>query len=249
VQKIKHFLVAFQNFLTVQCVTLGYKKRRNSSDLVRLGSDYGGWWIPDSVLANTQISRIAISAGLGFDVSFDEQLLENGIAVIGLDPLPESVRYADSTLGHFSGFRSLEKGLWVESGHQSFFPPKNLKHDSWSITNVQDSSHSMSMSFEVISLQELFQQFPALQNSDYRILKMDIEGSELELIRNLLSFPYTFNLLAVEMDFLSLIPFLSFKRRYRMAIEARKLLKSLDSKGYTLRAIENFNFFWLHETP
>ena len=242
---IKHLLVAIQNWLTIKISIFGFNSKPNKVELVRLGSDYGGWWLPSAAMSNSYLDRVAISAGLGFDVSFDKTLLELGFKVIGLDPLAYCISYANSNLGDFRGFTSLEKGLWKTTGVQSFFPPKNSAHDSWSATNIQHSPESMMKTFEVISLNDLFIMYPILEKCDYRILKMDIEGSELEVMKSLLTLQYRFDFIAIEIDFLSLIPFLKFSHRILMIKEARTLLRNFQAAGYQLVKNENFNFFWI----
>jgi FkbM family methyltransferase len=245
VLRIKHLLVAIQNWVTIKISIFGFNSKPNKVELVRLGSDYGGWWLPSAAMSNSHIDRVAISAGLGFDVSFDKSLLELGFTVIGLDPLADCVAHANSKLAEFRRFTSLEKGLWKTTGVQSFFPPKHSEHDSWSATNIQQSPESMTKTFEVISLNDLFIMYPQLEKCDYRILKMDIEGSELEVMKSLTTIQYRFDFIAIEIDFLSLIPFLKFGHRISMIKEARSLLRSFQAAGYQLVKTENFNYFWL----
>jgi FkbM family methyltransferase len=245
VLRIKHLLVAIQNWITIKITIFGFNSKPNKVELVRLGSKYGGWWLPSAAISESHLNRVAISAGLGFDVSFDKSLLELGFTVIGLDPLADCVAHANSNLDEFPNFAALEKGLWKTTGVQSFYPPKNSNHDSWSATNIQLSSESMPKKFEVISLTDLFIRYPQLQTCDYRIIKMDIEGSELEVMKSLTTFQHRFDFIAIEIDFLSLIPFMKFRHRIMMIKEARSLLGNFRSAGYQLVKTENFNFFWI----
>ena len=103
----------------------------------------------------------------------------------------------------------------------------------------------MMKTFEVICLNDLFIMYPILEKCDYRILKMDIEGSELEVMKSLLTLQYRFDFIAIEIDFLSLIPFLKFSHRILMIKEARTLLRNFQAAGYQLVKNENFNFFWI----
>ena len=89
--KVRHFLVKIQNLVVLKIVTFGFMSVNDYAPLIRLGSNYGGWWIPKSILEDNSKSRVLISAGLGFDVTFDKALLDAGFEVIGLDPLEESV--------------------------------------------------------------------------------------------------------------------------------------------------------------
>lgn len=213
--------------------------------LIRLGSNYGGWWIPKDVFEDKDLTRSLISAGLGFDVTFDKELLDAGFEVIGLDPLEESVIYANNELQQYPKFTGINVGLWKETGIERFYPPKNSSHDSWSATNVQNAVETNFVEFSVISIHDLFSRFPQLESTEYCAIKMDIEGSEIELIPKVIEFRKRFDLLAIEMDFLSLIPFLSLWTRICMICCARKMLKDLKQKNYKLVMNENFNFIWI----
>jgi hypothetical protein len=217
---------------------------KQSKTFVRLGSDYGGWWIPKDVLDDESKNRLLISAGLGFDVTFDQALLDAGFEVIGLDPLEDSIKYANHTLRVYPKFTSINMGLWTKTGIEKFFPPKNRSHDSWSINNIQNTAIIDYKEFNVISMDDLFSRFPQLKQGDFCAIKMDVEGSEIELIPALVDFRTRFDLLAIEMDFLSLIPFLSARKRIRMVLTARKLLHRLNGRGYKLVMNDNFNFIW-----
>jgi hypothetical protein len=93
---------------------------RQSNTFVRLGSDYGGWWIPKDVLDDKSKNRLMISVGLGFDVTFDQALLDSGFEVIGLDPLKDSINYANHELRIYPKFTSINMGLWTKTGIEKF---------------------------------------------------------------------------------------------------------------------------------
>jgi FkbM family methyltransferase len=242
---VKNLLVDMQNYFVIRLVTLGIMSVRQSNTFVRLGSDYGGWWIPKDVLDDKSKNRLMISVGLGFDVTFDQALLDSGFEVIGLDPLKDSINYANHELRIYPKFTSINMGLWTKTGIEKFFPPKNRTHDSWSATNIQNVATTDFEEFNVISLHDLFSRFPQIEQADFCAIKMDIEGSEIQLIPALVNFRTRFDLLAIEMDFLSLIPFLSLWTRICMICHARKMLKSLKQKNYELVMNENFNFIWI----
>ena len=74
---------------------------------------------------------------------------------------------------------------------------------------------------------------------------MDIEGAELEVMKTIAIFAHKFDFIAIEIDFLSLIPFLKYSHRIRMIKSARSLLRDFQASGYQLVKCENFNFFWI----
>ncbi len=240
---VKHILVWLQNKLMFQLVLYKNRGGLGSISLVRIGSAYGGWWIP--VEAEKRFSsKVIVSAGLGFDTSFDEVMLERGWSVFGIDPLSECCALAQKRINKFPRFHVLNVGLSVKDGYQTFFQPKNPIHESWSTINAQSVVNPISAKFPVVSLKGLIANNKIVDDAEYRYLKMDIEGAELALFQESMDSFIGFDFLAVEMDFLSLIPFRQFKLRIRRIQYMRKILCELKLEGWELVHVENSNFFW-----
>ena len=195
-------------------------------------------WVFDS---NQQIH--VISAGLGHDVSFDYELCIRGAKVIGVDPLPECVAESEEYLKGLN-FNAITAGLSTFDGVQQFFAPKKESHDSWSLTNTQGTSQVDAQEMTVVSISTIQNHFS--REAACRILKMDIEGAEELVLPHIANSESRFDVLLAELDFLSLIPFLSIRRRLLKMKAAGLLLKSLDRNDYQLIHNENFNFLWVH---
>jgi hypothetical protein len=73
---------------------------------------------------------------------------------------------------------------------------------------------------------------------------MDIEGAELALLQESLKELKDFNFLAIELDFLALIPFRQISLRLRRVKDMRKILRKLKHSRWDLIHVENSNFFW-----
>jgi FkbM family methyltransferase len=226
-----------------------FKNRRElgSINLERLGSAYGGWWVPIES-GKALRAKVLVSAGLGFDTSFDEAMLERGWSVLGIDPLSECCDLAQARLNKFPKFQVVNVGLSVEDGYETFFQPKNPNHDSWSTINAQSVVNPLSMDFPVVSLKGLIGKHRILAEADYRYLKMDIEGAELALFQKSMADFAEFDFLAVELDFLSPIPFREFRLRVRRMRYMRKILCELNLEGWNLVHVESSNFFWEKST-
>ena len=244
VNEICRFLVWVQNTFVNYLVLLGNFSVTTNFKLVRLGTSYGGWWVPKHVIEDSKIRRVALSVGIGHDVSFDKEILKSGFCVIALDPLTECVTFARKELAGFSDLYLENLGLATYSGQERFYAPKSALHDSWSSTNSQLTGFEKSILFEVISLADLLAKYQSNILGSWTMLKMDIEGAESEVIPSLCDLEYSFDYVAIEMDFLSLIPFLNVKTRFKRVKEARELLRKMDSRGYKLIKHENFNYFW-----
>src|SRR5437867_11111385 len=78
--------------------------------LVRVGSAYGGWVIPDGLL---HPESLVYSGGLGEDISFEIGVLERyRCAVFGFDPTPRAKAYVEKIAAGKTGFHYLDYGLW-----------------------------------------------------------------------------------------------------------------------------------------
>ena len=241
----KSRLVGAQNRFVIRVVTFNFLRLSRQQTFIRFGSAYGGWHVASRLLESDG-TKTLISAGLGHDVTFDIEMLNNGFRVIGLDPLKSSYEYAKETLGKFGANADLiNVGLWKMSGSVDFYSPKVLSHDSWSILNAHETENESSATFPVVDLNYLAESRPYLEQSSVIILKMDIEGAEAEMFEVISGFTPKFNQISIEMDFISLIKFKQVSRRLREIRRARRVLRIMQKSGYDLMNYENFNFTWL----
>jgi hypothetical protein len=241
--RLAHKMVHFQNLCTIKAVIFGHVINPTEIALERLGTQYGGWWVPLD-LNSTSSNKVLVSAGLGFDTTFDQEMLDRGFFIIGLDPSQESCQYALQELKRDSRVRVINRGLSTFVGQQVFYEPTLSNHFSWSTIRLNDRENEPGKYFEVINLDWLYSEYPEMINAEFRYLKMDIEGSELEILENPTEALLSFHFLGIEMDFLSLLPFTSFRERIQRILRARKILKYLKGLNFQLIKTENFNFFW-----
>ncbi len=244
---LKSHLVKAQNLAVIRLLERDYLSKSLPVTCVRLGSSYGGWYIPKQVLSPSEQKRLLISAGLGFDITFDLEMLKIGYTIVALDPYPPAYQYA---LTEFAKTNSpvhvFKVGLSAQVGTQLFFAPINPDHDSWSSANIQSTSHLYSREFEVTTLDGVFEK-SGLVKKDFEIivLKMDIEGAEEQVLRFIHHQNLAPNVIAAELDFLSLIPFLSIRRRIVKVKNSFRIFKELEAQGYVLVKTDNFNFTWI----
>ena len=177
------------------------------SNLVHLGTEYGGWaFIDDGNLNGCTI----ISAGLGEDASFDVEFANRyGARVIIVDPTPRAIRHfsqikarlgSGKERGYSEGGRQpieaydlstigaadlvlVEKALWNESTDLRFYEPANPQHVSHSIINYQNDYSLSTSSIEVpaVTLSDLLAEL-SLNPDDISLIKLDIEGAEIEVL-------------------------------------------------------------------
>lgn len=175
-----------------------------------LGSDYGGWsFFDDGDLRGSVI----LSCGLGEDASFDVEFAARyGATVIMVDPTPRAIQHAkaiQSRIGSMAErpysktgaqpveayelrtvtgdqLRLLDKALWTEKTQVKFFAPANPAHVSHSIVNYQNNYATDSVHIDVqsITINEVLRDFNI---GELKLMKLDIEGAEIEVIIDMLS--------------------------------------------------------------
>lgn len=241
-KKFKFFLVNLINKFTIRFVSIGYLTKVEIP-LIRLGSAYGGWWVPQDILLKSFNNPYLVSIGLGHDVTFDLECLNLGFDLVGLDPLESSINHANEVLDKFQNKTLMCKGIWKTSGSVKFYQPLNINHDSWSIINSQHTDCQNAREFKVINFKDLLEHIPLISKSDFTILKMDIEGAEYEVLKNFDFKIFKPNYLAIEIDYLSSIKFRSIGKRFIRAVQVRAMLSYLKQNGYQLVKFENYNFF------
>ncbi|MGI9419115.1 MAG: FkbM family methyltransferase [Geminicoccaceae bacterium] len=172
-----------------------------SVPLTRLGTDYGGWWVPERGLGP---SDLMISAGAGEDISFDLEVARKfGCRIVVMDPTPRAIAHFEATAKAIETgakapinnsktdcyqadpddlacivYRPL--GLWIENTKLHFHAPRNPVYVSHSIGNLQDVNDGFDA--DCVTLDEI------LSREGYQrisILKIDIEGAEFEVLDQL----------------------------------------------------------------
>lgn len=202
--------------------------------LVRLGSLYGGWWVPAALLDSTSVCYLA---GVGEDVTFDLALVERfGCSVWAFDPTPRArahVATVDEPRFHF-----MPVGLWSESKVMRFYAPSDPAHVSHSITNLQQTQ-----GFFEATCRPVAALMHELGHDRLALLKLDIEGAEGPVLDVMLADGVHPTVLCVEFD--AAEPPWSTLRRIRR----------LQKVGYALVRVEDRNYTfvtsaaWLSRSP
>ncbi len=230
--------------------------------VIRLGSLYGGW----NIAATTSLhGKVVISCGAGEDISFDIELASLfRVYVFIVDPTPRAIVHVQNTIARIgmpatksyansgnedvtaynlqtlnpSQLSLIPKALWNNNCNIKFYAPRNPEHVSHSILNIQENYSREGSCIEVDAID-----FKALMHvcsidQPPEILKLDIEGSEHEVLLNLLQSKQFPRQILVEYDELSKLSIRSLTRFHRTH-------NSLLSYGYKLFAKENLNYSYL----
>jgi FkbM family methyltransferase len=146
----------------------------------RFGSSYGGWWVRSDVLGP---DSIVYSVGVGRDISFDLSLIQHyGLRVHAFDPTRKCREWLRSQqLPPTFVFTGI--GLADYDGRGFFVLRSRPDWDNYEL-NVSVSGAFDSEELSVARLVTLMKQFG---HEHVDLLKLDIEGSEYDVIKDVLS--------------------------------------------------------------
>jgi FkbM family methyltransferase len=221
IQQIKKLL--FQKRAGMSVVSFssltGYIDRSHlvSPHLIRLGTPYGGWLIPRSnVLAESSICYLV---GAGEDISFDCALVKQFCCIVRIvDPTPRAVQHFrglklaveehrrfpinNSDVDHYEiaspdmeRMTFLPFGLADTDAELRFYMPRNPAHVSCSTVNLQRTdTYFTAQCYRLSSLMTM------QRDEQVDLLKIDIEGGEYVVIKDLLASNLLPRILLVEFD-------------------------------------------------
>lgn len=144
------------------------------------GSSYGGWAIRKDGLSDRSC---VISVGIGEDASFDLSLIARyRCRILALDPTPKAIEWVRRNISS-PLFQFEPLALSDSDGELRLYLPKNATHVS---ASMRQSDHNRNTFFEVpcIRVSTLLGKFGC---SRVDVLKMDIEGAEYGVIRDMVA--------------------------------------------------------------
>ena len=157
------------------------------------GSSYGGFYIIPSLLDK---SSVIYSFGTGRDVSFDlECIRKHGASVFAFDPTPISIDWiAKKKLP--DGFHFHRYGISASgTGEADFYLPANPRAVSGSLVKHKEVDAAKSVKVMMMTFDDITRE---LGHNHIDVLKMDIEGSEYDVIGTILASPVTIDQILVE---------------------------------------------------
>lgn len=243
--------LVYRRFVKRQPVhPLQWLKPAKGYTYVRLGSIYGGWTlVHDENLHGSTI----VSAGLGEDGSFDVEFAKMYEArVVVVDPTPRAVQHFSALIRRLGSnrekgyvdngrqpveaydlrgltvenFSYVPKALWNETTTVRFFEPANPEFVSHSIVDLQNNYSRTSKYLEVqaLTMSELCSSLH-VKAADISLIKLDIEGAEIEVLTDMLDSGINPQQILVEYDELNVPSTTSYER-------VDKIHAKLKSHGY-----------------
>ena len=226
----------------------------------KLGTKYGGWYVPEGM--DLDENSIIYSAGVGEDISFDLLLSDKYKSHIYLiDPTERALKHYESIyegyIGNdwdFSGqdiqkdywgiinelrpnlkkMYYVKKGLWKDRDIMKFYKQENEKYVSQSLMDNMFGKEYDKV--EVLSIKDLMKE---KQNTRIDLLKMDIEGAEVEVLNKMLDDEVYPKYLCIEFD-------LALKGK-DTENGTKKILERLMRSGYRMLKNDNLNITFMYE--
>ena len=195
------------------------KKNCNS---VWYGNTYGGFFVNPDLLDE---DSIVYSIGVGCDVSFDMEIIkQHNSCVYGFDPTPKSINWVSrNTLP--DRFKFSDFGIGKKTGIENFHLPKNPDYVSGSIFQHANVREFDTVKVKMKSFQDITWE---LGHKKIDILKMDIEGSEYDVIDSILNSDVRIDQILIEFHERF------FDDGFQKTMDA---IKKIDKKGYKLFGI------------
>lgn len=207
----------------------------------RLGTDYGGWIIPK--ICDLNENSIVYCVGVGEDISFDLLLFDKYKSnIVLIDPTYRAKVYYEKVVKYFNDgqysdefnktylkdfhfkpnfkkFTFIDKGLWNTETQLKFYKQSNPNYVSQSfIENMYTDV------YDVVYTTTLKKVMNELGHKHIDLIKMDIEGSEITVINDMLDNNIFPKYLLVEFD-------LKDKGKDNNGL-TEKIIKKLETYGY-----------------
>lgn len=192
----------------------------------KLGTNYGGWYVPSDMKLNE--SSVVYSGGVGEDISFD-LLLESKYKckIYLIDPTSRAKKHYDevkqyyknntvltnttftgniqndyhlcikSLTPNFDNFKYINMGLWKGKEELKFYKQTNDQYVSQSLVE-----NMFGKDYDIVKVDSIKNIMKKEGNEKIDLLKLDIEGAEIEAVNQMLDDKIFPNYVLIEFDLL-----------------------------------------------
>ena len=156
------------------------------------GNRANGFYVAPKLLNQ---NSVVYSFGVGENISFDKSLIENhGCTVYAFDPTPKSIAWCKKQ-DLPATFYLNKYGIAPKTGHMKFHLPKNKEFISGSLISNNGVSNENMVDVPMKCFTDISKQ---LGHQKIDLLKMDIEGSEYDVIDEILNSDVEIKQIAIE---------------------------------------------------
>jgi len=186
-------------------------------------------------ICTTGLNRTSVvySGGVGSDISFEHELVKKfGCNVVLLDPSPTGKRTMELAENKIPQFTYIPSALAARSGSLRLAPPLDASGDSW--YSAEDGRAKVE-----VPCTDLATLMARNDHEHIDLLKLDIEGSEYEVLQSILKHSIPIRQICVEYHH-GILPGI------RRSHSIRSML-SLMARGYKLVKQEGLNHTFIRE--
>jgi FkbM family methyltransferase len=180
-KKIEYYLIS----LNIKIKLIKY-----NFNIKWLGNNYGGFYVE---LNSLNKNSVVYNFGIGTDISFDTDLIkEKDVTIFAFDPTPKSIKWIKNN--KIDNFEFFEYGIGTKDEITKFFLPQNKDYVSGSIVY----NNHLSKEYVNVKLKTLKTIMKELNHNYLDLLKLDIEGSEYEILNYIIDNDIKINQIVVE---------------------------------------------------
>ncbi|MCL2074741.1 MAG: FkbM family methyltransferase [Marinilabiliaceae bacterium] len=191
--------------------------------IVWLGTDNAGFYVVPHLLNE---KSIVYSFGVGENISFDKDIIKHfSCSVFAFDPTPKSIKFVERNVSDIENFIFFPFGLYNKDCHIDFYLPQNPNFVSGSTYKEDTLKEKISVPVKQISTI-----IKDLGHTQIDLIKMDIEGTEYDVIDDILGLDYHVPQIAIELH----------HRFKNIGIaKSKDLLRKMKNAGYKIAAISD----------
>lgn len=189
-----------------------------------IGNNYSGYHFPKKLMES---KGTIWGVGLGRDSSFELELIRQGYKLFGFEPEADCYQVSQD---QFNGTAAtLENyGLWDRSGSYSY------TGENISIVNIFGLTQESEEKLEIHSLWDTALEKNLKENRQPRILKLNIEGAEREILLRLVYDPLDFEVIIFQAEFLFHIGFKRIREKQKAYKELQSILRNLSKMDWKI---------------
>ena len=225
-------------------------------EIIRYGTEYGGFYLPNNLELNE--NSIIYCIGVGEDISFDIQIANYSNSKIYLfDPTPRSLDHVNYIKDLFDNKKNLinndkygggdknylnnllknkintnniimnNYGIYIKNDTMKFYKPKNSNYVSHSLVKSLASND-----YILVDIKNIIDVMKSFNHQQIDLLKIDVEGVELLILNKLFDNNIYPKYLCVDFDLMRNFP--------EISEDFNKIIQKMFNIGYKI--IKNTNY-------
>tara|TARA_B110000967_G_scaffold153911_1_gene158480 strand:- start:7069 stop:7758 length:690 start_codon:yes stop_codon:yes gene_type:complete len=226
----------------------------------KLGTNYGGWYVPANMNLNEK--SVVYSGGVGEDMSFDLLLqCKYNCDILLIDPTNKAVKHFDEVKEYYNSkqvftggiqkdyysciellhpnfdkFRYVNIGLWEKKEELKFYRQCNENYVSQSLVE-----NMFGQNYDIVPVDSIKNIMYQQGHSHIDLLKLDIEGAEIETVNQMLDDTIYPTYVLIEFDLL-------LKNKDPGNTTKQLVERMITREGYKMLKNDNLNITFFRET-